>query len=77
MEEEWFERVCNILMKDPFSMCMDEIAELTDWQIANVCLRPDPNAETPPGPNDKPAEDFMTAMKRACEEAGTPMPQVE
>lgn len=64
-------------MKEPFSMCMDEIAELTDYQIAYVCFIPDDKVDAPSPPDAVPAQDFMTAIRKACEEAGTQPPEIE
>ncbi len=64
-----------MLVKDPYNLSMQQIGDLTDWQIAEVFFRPKAGEGTATTAR-KPAFDFAEAMAVAAAEVGAPPPEV-
>lgn len=57
-------------MKEPFNLTMDQIADLTDYQLLQIYFRPDPNAPAPPASDGGDVEDPRSIFEKVWARRG-------
>jgi hypothetical protein len=66
--------VAAVLVREPYNLTLREVADLTDWQIANVFFRKKPGEESK---IVRPALSFNAAIIEQCRREGRPPPAFE